>query len=162
MESMMAMLLSDMLSQSDTGQYLTQRQLSKFSAQEIRQTIASLVSGGQMDLADALSAAGLSLYPDSEDILAISALLSEIKLDWKTAEELLSHLMTLQADAVKPMTWLHLIRVIRCQSEFGRALLKAKQAVAIYPEDPALQNEFLSLQDLVSAETPDLATPHLH
>lgn len=159
---MMSMLLSDMLSQSDTGQYLTPRQVSKFSAAEIRQTIASLVSGGQMDLADALSAAGLSLYPDSEDILAISALLSEIRLDWKSAEELLSHLMTLQGDAVQPMTWLHLIRVIRCQSEFGRALLKAKQAVATCPNEPALQEEFLSLQELVSAETPDLATPHLH
>ncbi len=158
----MSMLLSDMLSQSDTGQYLTPRQVSKFSAAEIRQTIASLVSGGQMDLADALSAAGLSLYPDSEDILAISALLSEIRLDWKSAEELLSHLMTLQGDAVQPMTWLHLIRVIRCQSEFGRALLKAKQAVATCPNEPALQEEFLSLQELVSAETPDLATPHLH
>jgi hypothetical protein len=156
------MLLSDMLSQSDTGQYLTPRQVSKFSAAEIRQTIASLVSGGHMDLADALSAAGLSLYPDSEDILAISALLSEIKLDWKSAEELLSHLMTVQADAVKPLTWLHLIRVIRCQSEFSRALLKTKQAVATCPNEQALQDEFLSLQKLVSAETPDLATALLH
>jgi len=159
---MMSMLLSDLLSQSDTGQYLTPRQVSKFTAAEIRQTISSLVSGGHMDLADALSAAGLSLYPDSEDIVAISALLSEIKRDWKSAEELLSHLMTLQADAVRPVTWLHLIRVIRCQSEFGRALLKAKQAVATYPNERALQNEFLSLQELVSAETPDLATTLLH
>jgi hypothetical protein len=158
----MSMLLSDMLSQSDTGQYLTRRQVSQFSAEEIRQTIASLVGSGRMDSADALSAAGLSLYPDSEDILAASALLSEIKLDWKTAEELLSHLMTVQADKVKPITWLHLIRVIRCQSEFGRALLKAKQAVATYPNDPALQDELLSLQELISAETPDLATRHLH
>ena len=158
----MSMLLSDLLSQSDTGQYLTPRQVSKFSAQEIRQTIASLVSGGHMDLADALSAAGLSLYPDSEDILAISALLSEIKRDWKSAEQLLSQLMTVQADAVKPLTWLHLIRVIRCQSEFSRALLKAKQAVATYPNERALQDEFLSLQKLVSAETPDLATTLLH
>jgi hypothetical protein len=150
------------LSQSDTGQYLTRRQVSQFSAEEIRQTIASLVSGGRMDSADALSAAGLSLYPDSEDILAASALLSEIKLDWKTAEELLSHLMTVQGDKVKPVTWLHLIRVIRCQSEFGRALLKAKQALAACPNDPALQGELLSLQELISAETPDLATPHLH
>jgi hypothetical protein len=159
---MMSMLLSDILSQSDTGQYLTRRQVSQFSAEEIRQTIASLVSGGRMDSADALSAAGLSLYPDSEDILAASALLSEIKLDWKTAEELLSHLMTVQGDKVKPVTWLHLIRVIRCQSEFGRALLKAKQALAACPNDPALQGELLSLQELISAETPDLATPHLH
>ena len=158
----MSMLLSDILSQSDTGQYLTRRQVSKFSAEEIRQTIASLVSGGHMDSADALSAAGLSLYPDSEDILAISALLSEIKLDWKMAEELLSHLMTVQGDKVKPVTWLHLVRVIRCQSEFGRALLKAKQAMATCPNDQFLQDEFLSLQELVSAETPDLSTAHLH
>jgi hypothetical protein len=57
---------------------------------------------------------------------------------------------------------LHLIRVIRCQSEFGRALLKAKQAVATYPKEQALQDEYLSLQKLVSAETPDLATTLLH
>jgi hypothetical protein len=60
------------------------------------------------------------------------------------------------------MTWLHLIRVIRCQSEFGRALLKAKQAMATFPNEQALQDEFLALQELLSAETPDLATPHLH
>jgi hypothetical protein len=159
---MMSMLLRDMLSHSEPRQLLTDRQVSQFSAAEIRQTMAALVSGNHMDLADALSAAGLSLYPDSEDILAVSALLSEIKSDWKTAEQLLSHLMTVQADTAKPMTWLHLIRVIRCQSEFGRALAKAKQAIDAYPNDQALQDEYSSLQELVSAETPDLATTHLH
>lgn len=158
----MSMQLRDMLSQSEPGQFLSQRQVSQFSAAEIRQTMAALVSANQMDLADALSAAGLSLYPDSEDILAVSALLSEIKSDWKSAEQLLSHLMSVQADTTKPMTWLHLIRVIRCQSEFGRALAKAKQAVTAYPDEQSLQDEYSSLQELVSAETPDLATPHLH
>jgi len=158
----MSMQLRDMLSQSEPGQFLTPRQVSQFSAAEIRQTMAALVSANHMDLADALSAAGLSLYPDSEDILAVSALLSEIKSDWKTAEQLLTHLMSVQADTAKPMTWLHVIRVIRCQSEFGRALAKAKQAVTAYPHEQALQDEYSSLQELISAETPDLATPHLH
>ena len=82
----MSALLNALLSQSASGQFLTAREVSKFTAAEIRQTMADLVRTDRIDLADALSAAGLGLYPNSEDILAMSALLAEIKSDWVTAE----------------------------------------------------------------------------
>jgi hypothetical protein len=141
---------------------LTIREVSKFTAAEIRQTMADLVGNDRVDLADALSAAGLSLYPDSEDILAMSALLAEIKRDWTTAEQLLTQLMTQQGQNTTPFTWRHLIRVLRCQCEPSKALLMAKQAITAYPEDDILRDEFLSLQELVSEQMPVEASTQLH
>jgi len=158
----MSALLNAMLSQSTSGQFLTLREVSKFTAAEIRQTMADLVGNDRVDLADALSAAGLSLYPDSEDILAMSALLAEIKRDWTTAEQLLTQLMTQQGQNTTPFTWRHLIRVLRCQCEPGKALLMAKQAMTAYPEDDILRDEFLSLQELVSEQMPVEASTQLH
>ena len=158
----MSALLNALLSQSASGQFLTHVEVSKFTAAEIRQTMADLVSADRIDLADALSAAGLSLYPDSEDILAMSALLAEIKSDWVTAEELLTQLMTQQGQHTTPFTWRHLIRVLRCQFEPGKALQAAHQALAAYPEDDQLNDEFLALQKLVSQQMPLEATAQVH
>jgi hypothetical protein len=141
---------------------LTAREVSKFTAAEIRQTMADLVRTDRIDLADALSAAGLGLYPNSEDILAMSALLAEIKSDWVTAENLLTQLMTQQGQNTTPFTWRHLIRVLRCQCEPGKALLVAKQAMTAYPEDDILRDEFLSLQALVTEQMPVEASTQLH
>jgi hypothetical protein len=159
---MMSALLNALLSQSASGQFLTAREVSKFTAAEIRQTMADLVRTDRIDLADALSAAGLGLYPNSEDILAMSALLAEIKSDWVTAENLLTQLMTQQGQNTTPFTWRHLIRVLRCQCEPGKALLVAKQAMTAYPEDDILRDEFLSLQALVTEQMPVEASTQLH
>lgn len=158
----MSTLFQAVISQSVAGQMLTVRDVSRFSAAEIRQTIAELVGADRIALADALSAAGLSLYPESEDILSISALLSEIKQDWTTAEQLLTQLLSVQGDQATAFTWRHLIRVLRCQCEPGKAMAMAKQAMAAYPDDAVLNDEFLALQELVSQQTPVAASAQLH
>jgi hypothetical protein len=158
----MSTLFQAVISQSVSGQMLTVREVSRFTAAEIRQTIAELVGADHIALADALSAAGLSLYPDSEDILGISALLSEIKQDWTTAEQLLTQLLTQQGDQATPFTWRHLIRVLRCQCEPGKALAVAKQALTAYPDDTTLKDEFLALQELVSQQMPVEASTQMH
>ena len=150
----MSTLFQALLSQSSSGQLLSMREVSRFSASEIRQTIAALVADQRMGMADALSAAGLSLYPDSEDVLAISALLAEMKQDWSTAEDLIRQLIAQQGDKVTAFTWQHLIRVLRCQCEPGQALHIAQQALQAYPNDAALQAERLALCELVSDQTP--------
>ena len=150
----MTPLYQAMLSQAIAGQLLSVREVSQFSAAEIRQTMADLVAADRMDLANALAAAGQSLYPDSEDILAMSALLSEIQQDWTSAEELLRKLVKTQGDAATPFTWRHLIRVLRCQCEPGKAMQAAQQALVQHPEDELLQKELASLQALVSNQMP--------
>jgi hypothetical protein len=158
----MTPLYQAMLSQAITGQLLSARDVSQFSAAEIRQTMADLVGTDRVDLANALAAAGQSLYPESEDILAMSALLSEIQQDWTSAEELLRKLVQVQGDAATPFTWRHLIRVLRCQCEPGKAMQAAQQALAQHPNDELLQQELVSLQALVSDQMPMDASGQMH
>ena len=158
----MTPLYQAMLSQAVMGQMPSMRVVSQFSAAEIRQTLADLVAADRIDLANALAAAGQSLYPESEDILAMSALLAEIQQDWTTAEDLLRKLIEVQANATTPFTWRHLIRVLRCQCEPGKALQVAQQALSAYPDDAALNDEFLALQELVSEQIPMSAPAQVH
>ena len=46
--------------------------------------------------------AGLALYPDSEDVLVIAALVSEVQQDWAHSRELLEHLIKVQAGNTPP------------------------------------------------------------
>jgi hypothetical protein len=158
----MTPLYQAMLSQAVAGQVLNVRDVSQFSAAEIRQTMADLVAADRIDLANALAAAGQSLYPESEDILAISALLAEIQQDWSSAEELLRKLVETQGDAATAFTWRHLIRVLRCQCEPGQALQVAQQALTLHPQDALLREELESLQDLVSDQVPLAASSQMH
>jgi hypothetical protein len=158
----MTPLYQAMLSQAIAGQLLSVREVSQFSAAEIRQTMADLVATDRVDLANALAAAGQSLYPDSEDILAMSALLSEIQQDWTSAEELLRKLVKTQGDAATPFTWRHLIRVLRCQCEPGKAMQAAQQALVQHPEDELLQEELASLQALASNQMPLETSGQMH
>ena len=158
----MTTLYQAMLSQAITVQLLSARDVSQFSAAEIRQTMADLVATDRVDLANALAAAGQSLYPESEDILAMSALLAEIQQDWSSAEELLRKLIETQGDAATPFTWRHLIRVLRCQCEPGKALQVAQQAMLAQPNDTTLSDEFLALQELVSEQVPLAASAQMH
>lgn len=158
----MTSLYQALLSQAAMGHMLSDRDVSRFSAAEIRQTMADLVAADQIPLANALAAAGQSLYPESEDILAMSALLAEIQQDWITAEDMLHKLVETQGEAATPLTWRHLIRVLRCQCEPGKALQAAQQAMAAHPTDANLREEFLALQDLVSAQVPVAASAQMH
>jgi hypothetical protein len=158
----MTSLYQALLSHGASGHALSVRDVSQFTAPEIRQTIAQLVGDDRMQLADSLSAAGLSLYPQSEDILAISALLAEINQDWAQAQTLLTELINHQGNGAKPLTWRHLIRVLRCQCEPGMALDAARRALFAHPGDAHLHDELQSLQKLVSSQVPVVAPTILH
>jgi hypothetical protein len=158
----MTSLYQAMLSQGVMGQLPSMRVVSQFSAAEIRQTLADLVAADRIDLANALADAGQSLYPESEDILAISALLAEIQQNWTLAEDILRKLVDTQGAATTPFTWRHLIRVLRCQCEPGKALQVALQALAAYPNDEQLNDEFVALQELVSQQMPLDAPTQVH
>jgi hypothetical protein len=145
----MSSLTETLMTQAAGGGFALDRVVSEFSPAEIRQTIAELVARDQITLANAVSDAGISLHPQSEDILAISALLAEIQRDWPLAEQLLTQLIEIQGALATPHSWRHLIRVQRCHCEPGKALASARNATAHHPEDADLAQELADLQDLV-------------
>lgn len=142
----MSHLSQTLMSQAFVGPMVIDREVSGFSAGEIREAISDLVVQGRMDLASALGDAGFSLYPDSEDILAMVALLAEMRQDWSTAEEMLARLLLKQGSNAPAASWQHYARVLRCLCEWKAALLILRRALEFYPGHPALMDEVRSLE----------------
>lgn len=135
---------------------------SRFSPAEIRQAIAELVTYEHTDMADALCEAGLALYPDSEHILSIAALLSELRQDWQAAEQHLSKLLESQGQHSQAVVWQHLIRVVRCQLDPFKALQLAQQATQLHPTDKALSMELADLVESTATNMPTQAAEMAH
>jgi len=62
------MLAQEIITSAEVGRMLSDRDVSRFKPAEIREAIQTLVTEGKDGLAIAWGDAGLSLYPDSEDI----------------------------------------------------------------------------------------------
>lgn len=131
--------------------YFTAEEASRFTASEIRQAIAYWVGQGRMDLADALVAAGISLYPDSEDILAMGTLVAEVNQDWALAQECVESLMEVQGMAATAETWYHLVRIMRCRGAYYNAFRHVQKAIRIFPAHEALREMHEQLAALVEA-----------
>ena len=143
-----------LMSEAKFGRMLSDREVSRFSPAEIREAISDLVSQDRMDLANALGDAGMSLYPESEDILAMAALLAESRQDWTSAEEHLAQLLLKQGNDAPVATWQHYIRVLRCLCELQSALLITERALEFHPGNPALLGELKSLLSLIGDSQP--------
>ncbi len=148
---MMLSLTQSLLNDASMGHLLQQREVSRFAPEDIRVAISELVAQDRMDLADALLAAGLSLYPNSEDILAIAALLAEVHGDWSSADSLLDKILHLQGDKATAAVWQHKVRVQRCLCDPAGALKASQMGLRMHPADPTLLSEQHLLQDLLDA-----------
>ena len=109
------------------GRLLSPREVSRYTPAEIREAISALVAEDRLNLAYPLGEAGLSLYPQSEDLLSINALLETLRQDWVKAEEYLRTLIAVQQEGATQFTWQMLVRVLRCQAEPMKALQAACQ-----------------------------------
>ena len=140
-------LIQELMNQAAVGSLLNAQSIQRFSPTEIRETIQSLVATEQLELANALGDAGMSLYPHSEDILAITSLLAMMNQDWPLAVELMDELVEIQGANTPAFTYVMLVRALRCNLDPERALQVARQGLAIYPGQVELMAEKLSLDD---------------
>ena len=147
-------LIQELMNQAAKGGSLNTATVKRFSPAEIRESIQTLVATEQLELASALGDAGLSLYPHSEDMLAISSLLAMTNQDWQLAVELLEELTHVQGDKTPPFTYVMFVRALRCNLDPVRALEVAKQGLALYPQQVELMAEKLSLDDFSDSMMP--------
>ena len=153
-------LIQELMNQANVGGLLNSSVIKRFSPAEIRETIQSLVATEQLELANALGDAGMSLYPDSEDMLAITSLLAMMNQDWPLAVELLEDLMKVQGNTTPPFTFVMFVRALRCNLDPARALEVAKQGLALYPEQVELLAEKLALDDFSDSMMPTAGYQH--
>jgi hypothetical protein len=143
----MTNLAQILISNAESGQPFSTLQVSRFSPEEIRVTIQALMGEDRDALAYALGDAGLALYPESEDILAITSLLAVVREDWPQAVDLLKQLMEMQGEKATVFTHSMLIRSLRCNLDLADAFDAAGVALAIFPGHPELLKEYDALSE---------------
>jgi hypothetical protein len=124
-----------------SAQSLDRKEISSFTPEDFRLGVQWLVAQKEHDLAQALAEAGLSLYPNSEDILAISSLLAMTREDWQLSIELLQDLIDVQKDQTQPMTYQMLARSLACNLDLAQAHAVLDHTLSIWPDDKVLQEE---------------------
>lgn len=120
----------------------------ELSPAKIRQSIADLVGQNRLADADLLSHEAMQRFPQSEDILVIRALVTQVRHDWPAASAALEKLISLQGHASQAVTWGQWVRVLRCMGDDTRAMTVAAQGLATHPKDAQLQQEFNALQQV--------------
>ena len=108
---------------------------------EIRLDIQKLLQQEQLELAQALGDAGLSLHPKSEDMLGICALLAMSRGDWQESLELLTELQGVQGDNTPATTYWLIARCLRCMGDDNGAASALETGLFRYPNSPELQAE---------------------
>jgi hypothetical protein len=156
----MTVLAQEIITSAQIGRMLSDREVSRFKPAEIREAIQTLVTEGKDGLAIALGDAGLSLYPDSEDILAITGLLALMRQEWSLAVELMDQLRDVQQDKTPPFTYVMLVRALRCNLDPVRALEVVNQGLAKYPDQVELAAEKLILKDFSTASSVQETSEH--
>jgi len=121
-------------------------QVSRFTPADFRTGIQWLLSEDKIALAQALADAGLSLHPDSEDVLAVAGLLAAAQQDWPLAIELLKDLCDVQGDKVQPMTYQMLARALYCNLDLPQARQALDDGLTAWPASPLLLGEMEAMQ----------------
>ncbi len=149
--------------QTATNAHLAQEilkgyEIGKMSPAQVRQNVAALIADEKTEVAVALCEAALAIYPNEQDILAVYALVCEIKQDWTTAEQCLVQLIQAQGADSTAQSWLHLVRVLHCQNKWEDAWIAVSFALSKFPTDSMLAQEMHAIQkaiDDMSAEMRD-------
>jgi uncharacterized protein HemY len=133
--------LQHLMQQVAAIQSLDFPEVSRFEPADFRQGIQWLVAQDNTAMALALADAGLSLYPQSEDVLAIAGLLAMTQQDWPAAIELLQDLCTVQQGNVQAMTYHMLARALSCNLDLAEARQVLARGLAAWPDDATLLAE---------------------
>jgi hypothetical protein len=156
----MTVLAQEIITSAQVGRMLSDREVSRFQPAEIREAIQALVTEGKDGLAIALGDAGLSLYPESEDILAITGLLALMRQEWALAVELMEQLRAVQGDKTPPFTYVMLVRALRCNLDPVRALEVAHEGLKQYPDQIELAAETETLKDFAMSSKAHATAEH--
>jgi hypothetical protein len=153
-EHIMSQLVQELMQEASYGRMLSDRKVARFSPAEMREAIQELVGQDRLDMANALIDAGLALHPESDDVLAIAALVAMVRQDWVQAIELLTKLMLVQEGAVQPFTHLMLVRALRSNLEPAAALQATVTGLIQYPDHAELLAEQVALFELAGMAHP--------
>ncbi|NBX55771.1 MAG: hypothetical protein EBT70_12015 [Betaproteobacteria bacterium] len=145
-------LYQQMLDQQFSIQFFQQGLIKRFEPKEIRETIQVLLGKPEHHpLAQALGDAGMAMYPESEDMLAICGLLAAIREDWEMVIEHLLMLLAIREQRTDALTYKVLVHALKQRMEYEAALNVLTLGLQHHPDTPELVAEVHSLNQMVNA-----------
>ncbi len=121
--------------------YFQESLIKRFSPEEIHLTIKNLLGDPQHhDLARALGDAGLAIYPESEELLVINAMMAMLRQDWDQVFEHMKPLMTLRGERTSAATYRIMVQALIKRLDYSSAYSVLTEALARYPADEQMQS----------------------
>ena len=120
--------------------------IKRFEPEEICNTIKTLLAEPQHhDLARALGDAGLSLCPESEDMLVINAMMAMLRQDWDTVFEHMKPLLTVRGERTTAVSYRILVQALIKRLDYSSAHSVLTEALSRYPDDEDMQSVHIQL-----------------
>ena len=120
--------------------------IKRFEPEEICNTIKTLLAEPQHhDLARALGDAGLSLYPESEDMLVINAMMAMLRQDWDAVFEHMKPLLTVRGERTTAVSYRILVQALIKRLDYSSAYSVLTEALSRYPDDEDMQSVHIQL-----------------
>jgi len=139
-------LYTELMSQGVNPMYFHEGLINRFEPEEICNTIKTLLAEPHHhDLARALGDAGLAIYPASEDMLVINAMMAMLRQDWDTVFEHMKPLLTVRGERTTAVSYRILVQALMKRLDYSSAYSVLTEAMSRYPEDEAMQSMHIQL-----------------
>ena len=143
-------LYTELMSQGVNPMFFNEGLIKRFEPEEIRHTIQDLLEHPEhQDLARALGDAGLAIYPDSEDLLVINAMMAMLRQDWDQVFEHMKPLLTVRGERATAASYRILVKALIQRLDYSSAYSVLTEALSRYPEDEAMQSVHIQLLEWI-------------
>ena len=120
--------------------------------QSLRDAAVDWVAQDKVSQAHELVSRALRESPDSQELLALLALICEVQHDWPAAASCLEQLVRIQGEQATAEALSHWVRVLRCQGLLDQALGVAARSLTVYPDHRLLNSELQTLSSMLAAK----------
>ena len=143
-------LHTELMNKGVNPMYFQEGLIKRFEPEEIRQTIHDLLCLPEhADIARALGEAGLTIYPESEDVLAINALMAMIRQEWKQVLEYTQTLLSVRSDKTSADVCLMMAKALASRLNYQNALNVLTEALSKFPDNESMQSINIQLLRLL-------------
>jgi len=124
--------------------------IQRFSSVEIIQTIKSLMGHSEYKLLSrALGEAGLAIYPNDEEMLAINALMATMDKNWDHVFEWTKPLLELRGNKNNCHSYIIFVNALLHRLDYESAWRTVNEALAKFPKDKQLQYLHLKISEFI-------------
>ena len=139
-------LYTELMDQGVSHTIFQEALIKRFEPEEICNTIKTLLAEPHHhDLARALGDAGLAIYPASEDMLVINAMMAMLRQDWDTVFEHMKPLVMVRGERTTAVSYRILVQALMKRLDYSSAYSVLTEAMSRYPEDEAMQSMHIQL-----------------